>query len=86
MTRNVKSEKSSTGCSREERLAKGRELFDDLAARDSGIRGFSEALRENSAEPYNRDDTDRAFEAGLGEDVRRLGVIAEHFSYVREPD
>jgi hypothetical protein len=71
---------------RDELLDEGRRLFDTLSAADSGIRGFSEATRENTAGEYNRVATANAFEAGVSEDVDRLGQIAEKFAHVpKEP-
>jgi hypothetical protein len=71
---------------REELLKQGQKLFDKLSARDSGVRGFSEALRTNSADDYDRNATANAFEHGLDEDVERIGQIADRFSKVKEPD
>ena len=83
---NVSAPAAPTGSTHEQRVAAGRVLFDQLSASDSGIRGFSEALRTNSSDTYNRDATANAFESGVSEDVQRLGQIAERFSRVRESD
>jgi len=82
--RQEEKEKKENQISRDQLVQTGRKLFDELSAPDSGIRGFSEALRGNVADEYDRVATGNAFESGLPENVRRLGEIAERFSRVRE--
>jgi hypothetical protein len=71
---------------RDDLLKQGRELFDTLSAKDSGIRGFSEALRTNTADSYDRTATSNAFEHGVDADAERLGQIAERFAKVKDAD